>query len=337
MSSPNETRTASDPASGQGTGPDPLLTVRDLHVRFEGRRGRVDAVCGASFDVLPGEMVALVGRSGSGKSVTLSAIAGLITDPPGIVAGRIRFRGRDILPEPQRYGRVGHDGVIARRSFSRHRALQRAHDKVLADVRGTEIGLVLQDPYGGLDPQATIEAQLVATMRANRPRWPKGDRTNKAWSWLTRVGLDADRVLPRYPRALSGGMCQRVMLALGLIAGPRLLLADEPTSALDPTVGVEILDLLAALGDEHRTAVLLVTHDIGLALRYASRILVMHEGRVVDEGPRSRFQPPLRGPLSIGPGIQPSQLAADLHPEAARLLAAARTMHAMRVLGRDAV
>jgi len=326
MSSPNETRTASD------RGDEPLLTVRDLHVRFEGRRGRVEAVRGASFEVMPGEMVALVGRSGSGKSVTLSAIAGLVTDPPGIVAGRIRYRGKDVLPEPQKYGRVGHDGTVVKRSFTRHRALQRAHDKALADIRGTDLGLVLQDPYGGLDPQATVEDQLIATMKVNRPRWPASDRRNKAWSWLTRVGLDADRVLPAYPRALSGGMCQRVMLALGLIAGPRLLLADEPTSALDPTVGVEILDLLAALRDENRTAVLLVTHDLGLALRYASRVIVMHEGRVVDEGPRARFQAVPRARLSPEPGVSHPAPSTDLHPEAERLLAAARSMHAMRVL-----
>jgi len=275
MRSRNETPTASEP----------ILQIRDLRASFGGKR-RVEALRGVSLDVAEGGFTALVGRSGSGKSVTVLAVLGLLNDPPGVTGGSIRYRGEALVPSPRKS------------PFDR--------------VRGREIGLVLQDPFGALDPQMTVGSQMIETLERNRPEWPGQDLLGRSRDWLHRVGFqDASKVLDLHPGELSGGMAQRAMVALALCVEPSLLLADEPTSALDPTAAFQVLELIASLHRERRVAVLLVTHDIGPALRYASRVVVLSEGTVVEEGPVARFDPG----------------NTDLAPEAAELLRVARDLH----------
>jgi len=270
------------------TASDPLLEIRDLEVTFTTGRRRVEAVRGMSFHVGQGEFLAVVGRSGSGKSVTLFSVVGLVNDPPGIVAGEIRFRGASLVPPVTRYVKRAGDAVA-----KNARAFDAAHRRLLAEVRGRDIGLILQDPYGALVPQVSVRDQMVENLRRNRPEWRDRDLQKISADWLRRVGFgDPEAVLRRYPGELSGGMSQRAMIALVLSTEPSLLLADEPTSALDATVQLEVLELMAKLNREQGVAVLLVTHDIGVALRYASRIVVAAQGKVVDEGTREHFLRP---------------------------------------------
>ncbi len=276
---------------------DRLLDVRDLHVSFEANGTTMAAVRGATFHVKSGEPVALVGRSGSGKSVTLSAILGLVSGTPGITAGSVRI-GRIRL-----YELSSHENV----------ALRRATREEWERVRGRRVGLVMQDPSASLDPQATLLDHFHAVLKRHHPGWDEAGRQLEAERWLQRVGLEpALELLHRYPDELSGGMCQRAAIALALAPRPDLLLADEPTSALDATVQLEVLDLLARLQREEGVALLLVTHDIGLALRYSERILVMARGRIVDE----------RIPIDF------VRAGADFPADTVALLDAARAIHA---------
>lgn len=310
----SEIPTASDPA-----GEEILLEVRNLAVAFEGDEAGAGAVRDVSFDVRRGEFLSLVGRSGSGKSVSLASVLGLVGDPPGIMAGSIRWRGRDIVPDPTRYL----DGA-GRRSHPRWARFRHDHDRLLADVRGREIGLVLQDPFASLDPQATIEEQMRLTLRHNAPEHLAGDLTARLEGWLDRVGLsDPGRVLRRYPGELSGGMCQRAMLAIVLCTSPTLLLADEPTSALDATVQLEVLELLAGLNRDEGLAILLVTHEIGVALRYADRLHVVSEGATVESGTpdelraraaRDEVDPATRALLDAAAALNPSRASGTEAP-----------------------
>lgn len=230
-----------------------MLDVTDLSISI-GARTIVDRV---SFRVRPGERVGLIGESGSGKSLTCFAVAGLLP-PEAHVAGSIRFAGDELVgaAEPRRHA-----------------------------LRGSSIGMVFQEPQSALDPLSTIGRQLVGAIRARR-RMPRGKATRLAVDLATEVGLpDPERIVRRYPHELSGGQRQRVVIAAALAARPSLLLADEPTTALDVTVQARILDLLdqrcAALG----SGLLMVTHDMAVAMRTCDRIVVMAGGRLIAEGP----------------------------------------------------
>jgi ABC-type dipeptide/oligopeptide/nickel transport system ATPase component len=268
-----------------------LLDVFDLAASFRGRNLEGDRVAegggvfGVSFHVDEREFVVLLGPSGSGKSVTLLSILGLLSDPPGITRGRVRYRGRSILPEvAEHFGRR----VPSGRRWMRFR---RAHLALLAPYRGREMALVQQDPVGSLDPQRSIGSQLLTTARASRPDWDSSLARARALEVLRDVGLgEPERVYASYPDELSGGQCQRAVLALALLPEPSLLFADEPTSALDASSRLDVLDRLASLGRARGLATLLVTHDIGVALSYATRIIVIERGAVVEEGPVSRFR-----------------------------------------------
>ena len=237
------------------TDPAPLLDIRSLAISFETSNGTVDAVQDANLSVLPGETVAIVGESGSGKSTTALAAIGLLPGNGHVSGGQIIFDGEDIT---------------------------HAGPKRIVELRGNSIGMVPQDPMSNLNPVWKIGFQVRETLKANGR--PSSDED--VARVLSQAGLpDAGSRAKQYPHEFSGGMRQRALIAIGLSCSPRLLIADEPTSALDVTVQRQILDHLASLTREMGTAVLLITHDLGLAAERAQRVVVMYKGRVVESGP----------------------------------------------------
>ena len=236
---------------------EPLLEVRGLRVCFGPADRPARAVDGVSFRVDAGETVALVGESGCGKSVTALSLARLVPEPPGWYAGgEIRFVGTDLM---------------------------RLRPAGLRGVRGREIAYVFQEPADALNPLFTIGAQVMEAIRLHRP---DEEAQSIAASLLEKVGLPAPEALMRaYPHQLSGGMQQRVMIAMALACRPRLLVADEPTTALDVTIQAEIMDLLQNLQAELGMAILLITHNLGIVARIAQRVYVMYAGRIVESGP----------------------------------------------------
>jgi peptide/nickel transport system ATP-binding protein len=240
------------------TAPGPLLTVDRLRVEFPTRRGTLVAVHDVSFEIAAGEVLGVVGESGAGKSLTGAAVIGLL-DPPGrIGGGEIRLAGRRIDNLP-------------------HDAMRR--------VRGREIGAVFQDPLTSLNPLYTIGRQLTETITAHLPL-DAGAARARAIDLLEEVGITAPaRRFDHYPHQFSGGMRQRVVIALALAAKPKLIIADEPTTALDVSIQAQIIDLIRRLARDHGTAVMLVTHDMGVIAETADRVAVMYAGRMVEIGP----------------------------------------------------
>ena len=240
-------------------GGSPLLSVRDLRTYFISDEGVVKAVDGVDFDVDRGERLAIVGESGSGKSVTALSVLGLVDPPAGhVVGGEVIFDGRDLL---------GLD------------------ERELRSIRGKRIGYVFQDPMTALDPCFTVGSQLVETIRLHDPV-DRREARGRALQLLRDVGIaHPERRLDAYPHQLSGGMRQRVVIALALACGPDLLIADEPTTALDVTTQAQVLELVFSLAEQRGTAVLLITHDLGVVAGTCDRVLVMYAGRVVETGP----------------------------------------------------
>jgi oligopeptide transport system ATP-binding protein len=234
-----------------------LLEVEDLRTYFGTRRGQVHAVDGVSFSVEKGKTLGIVGESGCGKSVTALSIMGLLPTPPArIVSGSIRFDGRDLT------------GLSGRE---------------LEDVRGRQIAMIFQDPMTSLNPTLTIGTQLTETMLRHRDVTKRQARI-RAVELLDEVRIpNARQRLDDYPHRYSGGMRQRVMVAIALSCNPRLLIADEPTTALDVTVQAGILDLLEELREEHEMAMIIITHDMGVVAETADDIAVMYAGQIVEQ------------------------------------------------------
>ncbi len=235
-----------------------LLDVQDLVVEFPGRRGILRALDGVSFSIEPGQVLGVVGESGAGKSLTGAAIIGLL-EPPGRIGG----------------GQVLLDG---------HRIDNLPYEQ-MRRIRGKQIGAVFQDPLTTLNPLYTVGQQLVETMQAHL-RLSDAEARARAVRWLQDVGIPAaDRRVDAYPHEFSGGMRQRVVIALALCAEPRLVIADEPTTALDVSIQAQVIALLKNLTREHGTAVMLITHDMGVIAETADRVAVMYAGRIVEIGP----------------------------------------------------
>ena len=235
---------------------EPLLDVRGLTVDFEVDDERLRAVDDVSFVVRRGEIVGLVGESGAGKSLTSEAILGLIPRPPGRVTGEVRFRGRNLL------------------------ALD---EPALARIRGKDIAMIFQNPTGSLNPVFRVGDQLHEAMALHLAD-PRRTLRARAAEILTRVGIpSAASRMHDYPHQFSGGMAQRVMIGMGMSCVPSLLIADEPTTALDVTIQAQVLALIRRLARESGTAVLLVSHDLGIISQMCDRVLVMYAGRVVEE------------------------------------------------------
>ena len=260
---------------------DPVLSVRDLRVEFVTRRGVLKAIDGISFDIARGEVLGVVGESGAGKSVTGAAVIGLI-DPPGrIAAGEIRLSGEridNLKPEAMRR------------------------------VRGKRIGMIFQDPLTSLNPLYRVGHQLVETIQTHTNLSGAAAR-KRAIDLLAEVGIPApERRIDGYPHEFSGGMRQRVVIALALCAEPELIIADEPTTALDVSVQAQIIALLERLGREHGTAIMLITHDMGVIAEAADRVAVMYSGRIAEIGPvrdvvRNPLHPYARGLMGAIPSL----------------------------------
>ncbi len=234
----------------------PLLEVQNLRTHFRTPAGVVRAVDGVSFHVNAGEVLAIVGESGCGKSVTAMSILRLIPEPPGKSAGAVLFEGRDLLA---------------------------ASEKDMRRIRGNEISMIFQEPMTSLNPVLTIGRQIGEALRLHQGL-SKSDATARAAEALTDVGIpEPARRVTQYPHELSGGMRQRVMIAMALACKPKLLIADEPTTALDVTVQAQILDLMRGLNAKTGSALVLITHDLGVVAEMAQRVVVMYGGRKVEE------------------------------------------------------
>ena len=236
-----------------------MLSVRNLSASFHTRAGIVRAVRNVSFDVAPGETLGIVGESGSGKSVTCYSMMGLIPTPPGrIESGSALLDGTDLLHCPE---------------------------KALRSIRGKRISMIFQDPMTSLNPYLTIGEQVAEPLIIHEGAGRKEAR-DRALEQLNLVGIpDAEQRMDAYPHQFSGGMRQRVMIAMALITRPEILIADEPTTALDVTVQKQVLDLIRKLQQDMGTSVILITHDLGVVRRYADRINVMYAGRIVESAP----------------------------------------------------
>ena len=237
---------------------EPLLSVRDLVVEFPTRRGVLTAIDRVSFDINPGEVLGVVGESGAGKSLTGAAIIGLLEPPGRIAGGEIRLKGERIDTLPA---------------------------EAMRKIRGRRIGMVFQDPLTSLNPLYTVAQQLIETIRTHMPVNEKEARA-RAIALLDRVGIPAAaRRIDDYPHHFSGGMRQRVVIALALAAEPELVIADEPTTALDVSVQAQIIDLLKEITSERGAAVMLITHDMGVIAETADRVAVLYAGRIAEIGP----------------------------------------------------
>ncbi len=240
------------------TRPAPLLEVRNLSVEFPTRRGNLLAIDDISFDISPGEVLGVVGESGAGKSLTGAAIIGLL-EPPG------RIAGGQILLDGQRIDNLSHDKM--------------------RDIRGRRIGAIFQDPLTSLNPLYTVGRQLIETIQTHLKLSNEAAR-KRAVHLLQETGIPAaDARIDQYPHQFSGGMRQRVVIALALAAEPKLIVADEPTTALDVSIQAQIIALLKRLCKDHGAAVMLVTHDMGVIAETCDRVAVMYAGRIVEVGP----------------------------------------------------
>ncbi|MCM3079206.1 ABC transporter ATP-binding protein [Brevibacillus invocatus] len=252
----------------------PVLHIENLQTHFFTDRGQIPAVDGVSIKVHKGEVVGIVGESGCGKSVTSLSIMKLVPNPPGkIVGGTIRFKGEDLVT---------------------------ASEKRMREIRGNEIAMIFQEPMTSLNPVFTIGDQIGEAVRIHTKASKKESR-QRAIEMLKKVGIPrAEAIVDEYPHQLSGGMRQRVMIAMAMACNPELLIADEPTTALDVTIQAQILDLMRQLNRDADTAVLLITHDLGVVAQMCHRVVVMYAGNVIEEGDVRTILKEPKHPYTIG-------------------------------------
>ncbi len=235
-----------------------ILEVKDLKINFKTYAGLVHAVRGVNFDLKEGETLAIVGESGSGKSVTSNALMKLIPQPPGIYeSGQILFNGRDLVP---------------------------LSDKEMSKVRGNEIAMIFQDPMTSLNPTMKVGRQITEVILQHK-KVSKAEAKKRAIELLTQVGIPfPEKRYNQYPHEFSGGMRQRVVIAIALAADPKLLIADEPTTALDVTIQAQILELMKEIQKNSKTSIIFITHDLGVVANIADRVAVMYAGQIVEYG-----------------------------------------------------
>ena len=251
-----------------------LLEVRDLRTHFFTEEGVVKAVDGVTYDVNEGEFVAIVGESGCGKSVSAMSIMRLVPYPPGrIVGGEIIFEGQDLL---------------------------KVDDRTIRSIRGNEIAMIFQEPMTSLNPVFTIGSQIMESLQLHK-------NMDRRQAWLRSLELmqlvgipDSERRIKDYPHQFSGGMRQRVMIAMALSCDPKLIIADEPTTALDVTIQAQVLEVLQAAAKDLGTAVILITHNLGIVARYARRVNVMYAGKIIEQGTADDIYHNMRHPYTLG-------------------------------------
>ena len=251
-----------------------LLEVDDLATEFYTEDGTVKAVDGVSYDIEEGEVLGIVGESGCGKSVSALSIMRLIADPPGrTVRGRVLFAGQDLL---------------------------QLSNAEMRRIRGNRISMIFQEPMTSLNPVLSIERQLTETLDLHL-NMTRSQARERAAELLSMVGIpDPQRRLRDYPHQLSGGMRQRVMIAMAISCNPRLIIADEPTTALDVTIQAQILELMQSLSKELGTALIIITHNLGVVARYADRVLVMYAGKIIETGNSRDIYHDPRHPYTLG-------------------------------------
>lgn len=269
-----------------------VLYIRDLSTFFylPGRGRFLRAVEGVTLIVHPGETLAIVGESGSGKTVTVLSLMGLVTGAPGIVTGRIWYRrpgereAANLLEGLERFARVSSEPSLSVEKDTR--GWLHWHEESMRERRGRDLAMIFQNPRGSLHPFFTVGQQVSEVIRRRSPELSPSAAADEAVEWLAKVHLDAPGKRFRdYPHNLSGGMCQRVMIAMALAARPVVLIADEPTTGLDATIQARVLDLMEDMKAELQTTTIVITHDMGVARRLADRVVVMYAGRVVENGP----------------------------------------------------
>jgi oligopeptide/dipeptide ABC transporter ATP-binding protein len=266
--------------------PDPVLSIRDLTVEFLTDDGVVHAVDGVTYDVYPGEVVGVIGESGSGKSVSVLSILGLIPMPPGrIVRGEAIFKGRDLLK-------------LSRRE--------------LRQIRGGDMAMIFQDPMTSLNPVLKVGDQIAEAIRAHNPQVKEEEARRRVIELLGLVGVpSAEQRYEQYPHEFSGGMRQRAMIAMAIANSPSVLIADEPTTALDVTIQAQIIEVLRTAQRETNASIILITHDLGLIAELADRVVVMYAGRVVEQADVFTIFDSPRHPYTIGLMNSLARLEAD--------------------------
>ncbi len=253
---------------------EPLLDVKNLRTQFFTQDGVVKAVDDVSFYLMPGETLGIVGESGCGKSITAMSVMRLIPSPPGkIVSGQIMFQGEDVM---------------------------KMSDEEVRSIRGNKIAMIFQDPMTSLNPVLTINRQISESLELHLGM-SKGQSRARAIELLKMVGIpNSEERIDQYPHQFSGGMRQRVMIAMALSCNPSLLIADEPTTALDVTIQAQILDLMRNLQQEHNTSLMMITHDLGVVAGMTDRIQVMYAGHVVETAPTEELFANPRHPYTVG-------------------------------------
>ncbi|MCQ6267411.1 ABC transporter ATP-binding protein [Fictibacillus sp. WQ 8-8] len=251
----------------------PVLEVKGLRTSFQTDDGEVSVVNHIDFQVNSGEVLGIVGESGCGKSVTSLSVMGLVPTPAGKVEGDILFKGENLTS---------------------------VSEKRMRQIRGNEIAMIFQEPMTSLNPVFTIGSQLIEALQIHK-KWPKKKAKAHAVEMLKMVGLPrAEELMKDFPHQLSGGMRQRVMIAMAMICSPKLLIADEPTTALDVTIQAQILELMKKLNDETDTAIMMITHDLGVVAEMCQRVVVMYAGRVVEEADVKTIFTSPKHPYTVG-------------------------------------
>jgi oligopeptide/dipeptide ABC transporter ATP-binding protein len=270
----------------------PLLSIHNLRTYFYSRSKRafIRSVDGVSLSINQGETLGVVGESGCGKSVTALSVMGLITAAPGVIQGRIDFDNgkiqRNLLEGVDRQVRLTEENGRIMGVVKEKGRWQRQSDQLQKGIRGGEIAMIFQNPKSSMNPYEPVGEQIVEAVRLHTPHKGKKEAEERAMQWLERVRIDSPRLrFHNHPFGLSGGMCQRAMIAMALAAEPSLLIADEPTTGLDATIQSKIVDLLAELKGEIGITTMLISHDMGVIGRLSDRVAVMYGGRVVEEGP----------------------------------------------------
>jgi oligopeptide/dipeptide ABC transporter ATP-binding protein len=255
--------------------PEPILAIRDLTVEFDTEDGVVKAVKDVSYDLNPGEVLGVIGESGSGKSVSVLSVLGLIPQPPGrIVSGEAVFKGRDLIKMSKRE---------------------------LRNVRGGEVAMIFQDPMTSLNPVLTIGYQIAEAIIAHNPGVKDEEARSRTIELLKLVGVpSAEQRVDQYPHEFSGGMRQRAMIAMAIANSPSILIADEPTTALDVTIQAQIIEVMKTAQRETHAATILITHDLGLIAELADRVVVMYAGRAVEVGDVFTIFNSPRHPYTVG-------------------------------------